>query len=101
MAISLDRGGLPEYVSGALRSRGGRSIIVISAATPNGSKSKIVPQLSGAMPSVGTVDADIVITEYGAAELRGKTLAQRMRAMIAIAAPEHREELIRLTQARS
>jgi acyl-CoA hydrolase len=42
-----------------------------------------------------------VITEYGAAELRGKTLAQRMRAMIAIAAPEHREELIRLTQARS
>jgi len=93
-------GGLPEYVSGALRSRGGRSIIVVSAATPNGSKSKIVSELTGAMPSVGTVDADIVITEYGAAELRGKTLAQRIRAMIAIAAPEHREELIRLTQAR-
>ncbi|MFT4824685.1 MAG: acyl-CoA hydrolase [Halioglobus sp.] len=88
-------GGLPEFVSGALRSKGGRSIVVISAATPNGAKSKIVHQLTGAMPSVGTVDADIVITEHGAAELRGKTLPQRIRAMIGIAAPEHREALER------
>ncbi|MGD9660534.1 MAG: acetyl-CoA hydrolase/transferase family protein [Porticoccaceae bacterium] len=86
-------GGLPEFVSSALSSKGGRSIIVLPATAGRDAVSKIVPSLTGSMPSVSAIDADTVVTEYGAAELRGKSLTQRIRAMIAIAAPEHRERL--------
>src|SRR5690606_2582431 len=86
-------GGLPELVSSALSSKGGRSIIVLPATAGRDAVSKIVPSLTGSMPSVSAIDADTVVTEYGAAELRGKSLTQRIRAMIAIAAPEHRERL--------
>jgi len=86
-------GGLPEFVNAALSSKGGHSIIVLPATAGKEAVSKIVPSLTGSMPSVSAIDADIVVTEYGAAELRGKSLAQRVRAMIAIAAPQHREQL--------
>ncbi|MCK9504203.1 MAG: hypothetical protein M0Q95_08470 [Porticoccaceae bacterium] len=86
-------GGLPEFVNGALSSKGGRSIIVLPATAGKDALSKIVPSLTGSMPSVSAIDADVVVTEYGAAELRGKSLKQRIRAMIAIAAPQHRETL--------
>lgn len=86
-------GGLPEFAAGALSSPGGRSIIALPATAGKRRISKIVPQLQGAMPSIPAVDADVVVTEFGVAELRGKSVAQRIAAMISIAAPEHRDEL--------
>jgi len=86
-------GGLPEFVAGSLRSRGGRSIIALNATRHGGGVSRIVPQLDGAAPSVAFSDADTVVTEFGVAELRGKSLEARIRAMIAIADPCHRERL--------
>src|SRR5690606_34107640 len=71
-------GGLPEFVNGALSSKGGRSIIVLPATAGKDALSKIVPSLTGSMPSVSAIDADVVVTEYGAAELRGKSLKQRI-----------------------
>ena len=53
---------------------------------------RIVSKLSGPVTTL-RADADVVITEYGMAELRGKTLVQRAEAMIAIAHPDHRAEL--------
>jgi acyl-CoA hydrolase len=90
-------GGLPEFVNAALASRGGRSIIVLPA-TGRANETKIVANLTGGIPSVAAVDADIVISEYGAAELRGKSIRQRMAAMITIAAPEHRDQLNQQTK---
>lgn len=86
-------GGLPEFVSAALNSPKGRSIIVLNSSAKEGAFSKIVPQLTGGFPSVSAIDADIVVTEHGVAELRHKSTSQRIESMIAIAAPEHREML--------
>lgn len=86
-------GGLPEFVAGALQSKGGRSIIALNATAKKGSVSRIVTKLQGDMPSVTMMDADVVVTEYGIAELRGKSLEHRAQAMIAIAAPSHRDAL--------
>lgn len=90
-------GGLPEFVAGSLGSEGGRSIIALNATARGGEQSRIVPQLQGGMPSVAFADADIVVTEFGAAELRGKSLAERMEQMIAIADPRHRDALAQAT----
>lgn len=86
-------GGLPEFVSGALLSKGGRSIIALNSAAKAGTISRVVGRLQGAMPSIGMTDADVVVTEYGVAQLRGKSLTERVRAMISVAHPEHREFL--------
>ncbi|MBR9909977.1 MAG: acetyl-CoA hydrolase [Gammaproteobacteria bacterium] len=88
-------GGLPEFVAGALMSPGGRSIIALSATAKQGAVSRIVPQLEGGMPSVALADADVVASEFGVVQLRGKCLAERARAMVAIADPGHREALER------
>ena len=85
-------GGQVDYVRAAHQSEGGRAIIAFPSTTRDG-KSRIVPQ-------VGTVtcarsDADIIVTEQGTAELRGQSLDERARRMIAIAAPEWREALER------
>lgn len=80
-------GGAPDYMRGAVASRGGRSIIALQAASGNGA-SRIVPSL--AAPSIPGDLADVVVTEYGAAHLRGLSPRQRADALIAVAAPEHR-----------
>lgn len=87
-------GGQPEFVRGAWAARGGRSIIALPATAKGGTVSRIVPRLSGPVTSLKS-DADLVVTEWGVAELRGQTLSERARRMIAIAAPEFREELTR------
>ena len=84
-------GGQVDYVRGASRSPGGRSIIALPAKAPNGG-SRIVAALSGPV-TTSRSEVDIIVTEFGAADLRGKTLAQRARALIAIAAPQFRESL--------
>lgn len=87
-------GGQVDFVRGARRSRGGRSIIAISSTAGKGKISKIVPLLDeGAAVTTSRTDVDYIVTEYGAAHLRGKTLKERARALIKIAHPAFREEL--------
>ena len=85
-------GGQLDFVRGANASRGGRAIIALPSTAPK-SGSRIV----AAVETVTTprADVDAIVTEWGVAELRGCTLRQRARRMIAIAAPEHREALSR------
>ncbi len=87
-------GGQVDFVRAGARSPGGRSIIALSASAKGGTVSKIVPALSGPVTTART-DVDVIVTEYGAAELKGQALAERTRRMIAIAHPDFREELDR------
>ena len=86
-------GGQVDYVRGASRSPGGRSIIALPATTPNGG-TRIVAALSGPI-TTSRSEIDIIVTEFGAAELKGQTLANRARRMIEIAHPDFREVLSR------
>ena len=87
-------GGQSDYVRGAVLSPGGKSFIAFPSTAKHGTVSRIVPVLtSGALVSTSKNDVDCIVTEYGVAELRGKTLSQRARALIGIAHPKFREEL--------
>lgn len=85
-------GGQLDFVRGANSSPGGRAIIALPSTVANGA-SRIVT----AVETVTTPrsDVDAIVTEWGVAELRGCSLAERAKRMIAIAAPEHREALSR------
>ncbi|MCD7769892.1 MAG: 4-hydroxybutyrate--acetyl-CoA CoA transferase [Oscillospiraceae bacterium] len=86
-------GGAFDYVYGALHARGGRSIMAFTSKTKKG-VSKIVDMLSpGAGVTIPRNYADYIVTEYGIAPLRGRSLEERARALIAIAHPDCREEL--------
>jgi len=90
------QGGQPSFVIGALLSKGGRSIIVLPSTAEMKGKtvSRIVPRLEeGIVVTVPRYLADYVVTEYGVAHLRGKTLRHRAEELIAIAHPDFREEL--------
>jgi acyl-CoA hydrolase len=92
-------GGASETHIGAQRSERGRGIIAIKSVTKAG-KSKIVFELTpGAKVSISRNDIDTVVTEYGVAELKGRSVAQRVRSLIKIAHPSFRDELT--AQARS
>ncbi|WP_125153025.1 acetyl-CoA hydrolase/transferase family protein [Clostridium rectalis] len=89
-------GGQVDFVRGVGKCQGGRSIIAISSTAAKGKISKIVPILDkGAAITTTRNDVDYVITEYGIARLRGKTLKERARQLIGIAHPNFREELIK------
>ncbi len=89
-------GGQLDFVRGASRSRGGKPIIALPATAKEGKLSRVVSQLkpgSGVVTSRG--DVHYVVTEYGVASLYGKSVRERVRALIAIAAPRFQEELER------
>ena len=87
-------GGQVDFVRGAARSRGGRSIIAMPS-TVKGKISKIVPLLDeGAAVTTGRCDIDYVVTEYGIAALKGHTLRDRARSLIRIAHPDFRDGLV-------
>jgi acyl-CoA hydrolase len=87
-------GGQADFARGAMWSRDGQGFIVLHAATSDGSISRIVPQLpTGAAVTTMKNTVDKVVTEYGVAQLRGASIAERARALIRIAAPEFRDEL--------
>ncbi|RHV87771.1 hypothetical protein DXA96_12355 [Lachnospiraceae bacterium OF09-33XD] len=87
-------GGQVDFVRGAHLSKGGRSIIAIASTAGGGKVSKIVPFLDiGAAVTTSRTDVDYIITEYGIAKLRGKTLRERARSLIEIAHPDFRQEL--------
>lgn len=91
-------GGQVDYVRAATASPGGRSMIALPSTAQNGAVSRIVSQLSGPVTTARS-DVDVIVTEFGAADLRGKTLSQRTKALIAIAHPAHRESLERTAHA--
>ena len=87
-------GGQVDFVRGATMSKGGKSIIALPSTAANGTISKIVFNFEEGVPVTTTRnDVDYVITEYGIAHLRGKTLRERAKLLIEIAHPNFREEL--------
>ena len=87
-------GGQLDHVRGAQISEGGKSIIALNSTTKNDTISKIVPYFQpGNITTVPRYDVDYLVTEYGIAALRYKTVRQRAEALIAIAHPKFRDEL--------
>lgn len=88
-------GGQVDFVRGASMAKNGRSIIAMPS-TVKGKFSKIVPVIDEkAAVTTSRCDVDYIVTEYGIAHLRGKTLRERSKALIAIAHPDFRDELIK------
>jgi acyl-CoA hydrolase len=87
-------GGQVDFVRAGARSPGGHAIIALPATAKGGTVSRITAELSGPVTTARS-DVDVIVTEFGAAELRGQTLAERTRRLIAIAHPDFREELAR------
>ncbi len=94
-------GGQVDFVRGATMAKEGRSIIAMPSTTSKGKVSKIVSLLDeGAAVTTCRNDVDYIITEYGIAKLKGKTLKERAKALINIAHPHFREELIKTYEER-
>ncbi len=88
-------GGQVDFFRGANMSKGGKAITAISSTTANGKISRIVPFLDyGSVVTSTRNDVNYVVTEYGIAQLKGKTTRNRARALINIAHPKFRPELI-------
>jgi acyl-CoA hydrolase len=87
-------GGQVDFVRAANRSNGGKAFIVLPATAKNDSISRIVPTLTpGTHVTTSKNDVNYVVTEFGVAQLRGKSAKQRAEALIAIAHPDFRSEL--------
>lgn len=86
-------GGAPDFASAAKRSEGGLSIVALNATYKKGARSRIVSQLSAGVVSLPRHDVDCIVTEFGVADLRGKSVTERAREMVKIAAPQFQEEL--------
>ena len=88
-------GGQEDFIRGASYSKKGRSILALPSTTIDGNHSRILPSLpAGAGVSSTREDVHYVVTEYGIAQLRGKTIVQRALELINIAHPSFRNELL-------
>jgi acyl-CoA hydrolase len=87
-------GGQVDFVRAGARSPGGHAIIALPATARGGTISRIAVSMSGPVTTARS-DVDVIVTEFGAAELKGQTLAERTRRLIAIAHPDFAEELAR------
>jgi len=94
--------GIPDFVRGAGRSKGGKSILMLFSTqeTEHGLKSNIVPQLNDDVTVVPRGDVHYVISEYGAVNLFGKSIQERTIAMISIAHPDFRDQLFEAAKER-
>lgn len=87
-------GGQADFVRGAAWSKGGRSIIAFHSTAAKGKLSRIVPRLDeGATVTTTRTDIHYIVTEYGIADMRGKSVHQRAEALINIAHPDFRGDL--------
>ena len=85
-------GGQLDFVRGAQLSRGGKSILTAYSTAAKGSVSRIVPKIQG--PTTDPrADTQYIVTEYGVADMVGKSTAERAEALIAIAHPKFRDDL--------
>ena len=88
-------GGQVDFMRGSARSVGGKPIIALSSRTEDGKHSRIVPHLNeGAGVVTSRGDVHYVVTEYGVAYLHGKSVRERATALISIAHPDFRDELL-------
>ena len=88
-------GGQLDFVRGARMSQGGKAVIALPSSAKGG-LSRIVPTLKmGAAVTTSRNDVDYVVTDYDIAPLKGRTVRERMRALISAAHPDSREELAR------
>jgi 4-hydroxybutyrate CoA-transferase len=93
-------GGQMDFVRGAALAEDGRAIIALPSTTKDGRISRIVAQLqdgAGVVTTRGHVQT--VVTEWGVAELRGRSLSERAKALVAVAHPDFRDELCRAARA--
>jgi len=90
-----------DFLRGSAMSKGGFSVIALPSTAQNGKVSRIVPHLSeGAGVATTRGDVNFVVTEYGIAELSGKSIYQRVMELAQIAHPKFREELIDVAKSR-
>lgn len=88
-------GGQVDFMRGAARSKRGRPVIALPSTAQGGQVSRVVPRLSdGAGVTTTRGDVHYIVTEYGVAELHGKSIMQRALTMINIAHPKFREDLL-------
>jgi RimJ/RimL family protein N-acetyltransferase len=85
--------GIPDFVRGARRSPGGKSILMLPSTSLDGKKSRIIPMMCNDAVVVPRGDVHYVATEYGVVNLFGKSLQERVIALISIAHPDFRDEL--------
>jgi acyl-CoA hydrolase len=86
-------GGQNDFARGAMNSPGGQGFVVLHSTTSSGA-SRIVPKLTaGDAVTTPKNTVDQIVTEYGVAELRGRSIRERTRALISVAHPDHRAEL--------
>jgi acyl-CoA hydrolase len=91
-------GGQMDFVRAANRAPEGRSIIALQSTNRERTRSRIVAKLVDGVVTTPRAEADLVVTEHGIAELRGRTLGERARALVAIADPSFRGELERASE---
>jgi 4-hydroxybutyrate CoA-transferase len=95
-------GGQVDFIRGAAHSKGGKPIIALPSTAKNGEISRIVPFLKKGAGVVTTrADVHYVVTEYGVAFLHGKNLHERTKALINIAHPKFRDDLINAAKERN
>ena len=88
-------GGQVDFIRGTTMSKGGRAIVAMLSTASGGKVSRIVPFIDhGAAVTTSRNDVSYIVTEYGIAYLKGKTLSQRAKALIEIAHPSFRNSLI-------
>ena len=88
-------GGLPDFARGANLSEGGRSVLALPSTANRGNISRIIPQIGNDAVSCPRIDVDYIVTEFGVADLRRRSLDERAEALISIAHPKFRGELSR------
>ena len=89
-------GGQMDFVRGASLAEEGKAIIALPSTAGKGTVSRLTPFLKEGAGVVTTrAHARTVVTEYGVAELHGRSIAERARALIGIAHPDFRDELTR------
>jgi acetyl-CoA hydrolase len=92
-------GGQGAFARAAISSPNGRSIIALPSTAKGGAVSRIVARLGDGVVSTPRADADLFVTEHGVADVRGRTIRERTRRLIAIAHPDHRAQLERAASA--
>jgi acyl-CoA hydrolase/GNAT superfamily N-acetyltransferase len=85
--------GIADFMRGAVQSPGGKSIIMLPSTAMQGKKSRIVPFLNDTAVAAPRGDVHLVVTEYGAVNLFGKSFQERAMGLISIAHPDFRDEL--------
>ncbi len=95
-------GGQVDFIRGAARSRGGKAIIALPSTARDGEVSRIVPHLAEGAGVVTTRgDVQYVVTEYGIAYLHGRSIRERVLALVNVAHPKFRNDLLKAAKAQN